>query len=144
MTVDREAVRKARLADAVKAVVDRAPPLTADQVARLRVLFGSASFTDAPLPIALLPERYAIAGVYFISDGGHIKIGHSGNVYKRLKSLQTASPRELRVVGILRSDDRATVEQQWHRRFAHLMTRGEWFQATPELISAIDQAGVVS
>ncbi|MEV0898370.1 hypothetical protein [Actinoplanes sp. NPDC049802] len=38
----REQARRAHLAGAVKAVVDRAPELTPEQVSKLRTLFGGA------------------------------------------------------------------------------------------------------
>jgi hypothetical protein len=74
--------------------------------------------------------------VYFISDGDAIKIGHSIGTKGRLAGLQTANPKRLRLMGEIPGtchDERAL-----HKRFAHLRLTGEWFQATRQLVSYIE------
>jgi hypothetical protein len=79
--------------------------------------------------------------VYFIASPamGAIKIGRTrGVAIARLLGLQTASPDELRLLGVIRNathDD----ETALHRKFKHLRIRGEWFTASPELIGYIDE-----
>ncbi len=45
----REAMRKVRLAAAVKAIVESAPELTPEQAAKLRAIFGTAASTSGRL-----------------------------------------------------------------------------------------------
>jgi Meiotically up-regulated gene 113 len=76
------------------------------------------------------------ARVYFLRDGGCIKIGTSTNVYARVSSGQTMNPRELVLIGSVPGDQR--LEADLHRRFDSLRVRGEWFVATAELLAFID------
>lgn len=50
--------------------------------------------------------------------------------------MQIGNSRPLRVLGLIASGD----EGQWHRRFEHDRIGGEWFQRSPDLVSAIDSA----
>lgn len=76
--------------------------------------------------------------VYFIQPvaGGLIKIGIASNVTARLSGLQTGSPVELRVIGVIRGVDQ-TAEAGLHLRFAASRKHGEWFEPTPELLAYI-------
>jgi hypothetical protein len=75
--------------------------------------------------------------VYFIACGDDlIKIGHTTNLPSRLRSLRTATPKELRVLLIIPGtrDD----EQELHRKFAAYRAGREWFSrcdAITEFIS---------
>ena len=73
--------------------------------------------------------------VYFIlaEETARIKIGHTaGKVTDRLKSLQTASPCELRIVFEI-PDAPSGVERGLHRRFEHLRIHREWFSYAQEI-----------
>lgn len=76
--------------------------------------------------------------VYFVQpvDGGPIKIGIAANVASRLSGLQTGSPVELRVLGII-PGVRPSREAELHERFASTRKHGEWFEPTPELMAYI-------
>lgn len=78
-------------------------------------------------------------GVYFVqeADNGAIKIGYADWPKKRLKELQVGNPRELRIIGLLLTDDHRE-ESRMHRRFAAHRLRGEWFRPAPELVEFID------
>lgn len=71
--------------------------------------------------------------VYFIRFGDRVKIGTSGDVKRRLEGLPYDE-----VIGTIPGD--ATVERLWHTVWADQRITGEWFHATPELLSAIRQA----
>lgn len=77
--------------------------------------------------------------IYFIVDDydGPIKIGISKNVDKRLSTLQTGNPRELKLMAWIvtqgKSEDHET-EQKLHRFFSEYRVRGEWFSLTPDHI----------
>jgi hypothetical protein len=86
----------------------------------------------------ILPISSDEGTVYFIrSQKTHaIKIGFTaGKVEDRLKSLQTAHPCELEVLGTL-SGSREH-EKSLHTRFASLVLKGEWFEPHPDLLSFI-------
>jgi hypothetical protein len=75
-----------------------------------------------------------IGWVYLVSapGTGTVKIGYSAKEPRnRVKSLQTANPTELRLLSLVRGSRRD--EQKYHRQFAHLRVRGEWFRDEPEL-----------
>lgn len=71
--------------------------------------------------------------VYFVRHGDVVKIGTTQDLTQRL----TAIPYDELLATIPGGPD---VEGQWHRRFAHLRTRGEWFRDAPELRDAIAAA----
>jgi hypothetical protein len=79
-----------------------------------------------------------VTHVYFVRAGpdGPVKIGLARDVARRLKTLQTASPVPLLLLGVVPGD--AKVERQLHRRFAGSRLRGEWFTPSPELLAHID------
>lgn len=74
--------------------------------------------------------------VYFIQSGiaGPIKIGYTAtSVEKRVASLQTAHPEELRVLAIIVGG--RDVEAGFHERFALFRKAGEWFEPHPEILA---------
>lgn len=84
-------------------------------------------------------EREArVQRVYFVHSGGLIKTGCSFDVPKRIKSLQTNATTEHRLIGSIPGGFK--LERDWHTRFAHLRSHREWFHATGELLTAIDEA----
>lgn len=75
--------------------------------------------------------------VYFIGpDEGPIKIGTSQDVQRRLYKLQTASPKPLRILAMVRGN--AALEAKLHTRFKRCRIKGEWFDRTPELEQFLD------
>jgi len=73
--------------------------------------------------------------IYFIQSGNYIKIGYTKNVESRIKALQTASPHSLNVVLTMPGGLRK--EAELHSLFSHLKVRGEWFNATSELLNFV-------
>lgn len=63
--------------------------------------------------------------VYFIECAGRIKIGYSGDVNGRLRSLATASPHPTVLLGIVAGS--IELERSLHRRAAAYRVKGEWF-----------------
>jgi hypothetical protein len=83
-----------------------------------------------PAAVTELPEPNGAPGyVYFITDGELVKIGYSEQLPRRLAGLQTANPRQLRLVKAIPG----TVEDEalLHDRHQPHHVRGEWYRAEP-------------
>ncbi len=69
--------------------------------------------------------------VYFIRDGlGHIKIGKTTDLKKRLDTLQTANPMKLEFwygIHFQTLKEAEEVEESFHNLFADYRLQGEWF-----------------
>ena len=88
--------------------------------------------------LELLRKGQTPRGVYFIRSVANeslIKIGYSSNVIIRFMHLHSSSPLTLELIGWVEGD--RLTEREWHKRFKHLRSHGEWFHATPELIESI-------
>jgi hypothetical protein len=73
--------------------------------------------------------------VYVIEGAGLYKIGFSATPRRRLAGLQSSSPVELRLVGVIegtRSD-----EAQWHYLLRERRRHGEWFDLTEEEVNHV-------
>lgn len=82
--------------------------------------------------------------IYFVLnyDSEAIKIGIAKNVKRRLASLQTSSPSELKLLGTIKTksvNDARKLEQSLHETFSKHHIRGEWFKADVELLDHINQ-----
>ena len=77
------------------------------------------------------PEENLKSYIYIITDGENYKIGKANDVDKRLKSLSTASPKDLYVVDKYEVDDSCVieVENQLHNKFKLYNLRNEWFDS---------------
>jgi hypothetical protein len=76
--------------------------------------------------------------VYFIQaqESLRIKIGLATDPVVRLYTLKLGSPEELILLGTVVGGGR-TLERSLHKRFRASRLHGEWFTATPELMSWI-------
>lgn len=93
------------------------------------------------LPIGRYTNSDNAAGddLYFVSTPeGFCKIGRTGNIVKRLATLQNASAQPLRAELVL--PGMGWQERVWHSAFRHLRAKGERFQCSPELGRAINAA----
>jgi len=79
--------------------------------------------------------------VYFITelDGSdewpQVKIGRSKDVRRRMENLQTGNPRELALMGEIKTRSAEAdreAELALHRRFSKHRRQGEWFDLRPE------------
>lgn len=75
--------------------------------------------------------------VYFIRAGDAIKIGFSQSPNARKNELQTGNPEKLQILAIVPTS--VLQEHEAHAQFDELRIRGEWFQATPELLQYIEK-----
>ena len=69
--------------------------------------------------------------VYFVqADNQHYKIGGTSNLESRMKSLQVASPNDLKLIAWLMVNDWPEKEKQAHEYFDGKNIHGEWFDVT--------------
>jgi hypothetical protein len=66
-------------------------------------------------------------------NDGHVKIGRSRNLEKRLETLQTGTPVRLLVLHEIAGDH----EKALHAACAEHRLQGEWFAPTPEFFAAL-------
>ncbi|MCY1218447.1 hypothetical protein D9M72_303960 [compost metagenome] len=70
----------------------------------------------------------SIAGyVYFIKSAGLVKIGFSSDVLSRLSNLRVGCPVDSKLVAAIPGTE--DTELYFHKMFAKLRERGEWFRA---------------
>jgi hypothetical protein len=102
-----------------------------------RLLRGDAEgMTVDDLAIAVLAYA-SFVDTYFIAsvDAGKIKIGKTTDLSSRFSTLQSGCPVELRLVLAFKFDD--GLEGRLHEYLAAHRAGGEWFHASPEVISTI-------
>ena len=69
--------------------------------------------------------------VYFVqADDQYYKIGGTSNLESRIKSLQVASPNDLKLIAWLEINDWPEKEKQVHKYFDDKKIHGEWFDIT--------------
>jgi hypothetical protein len=80
-----------------------------------------------PQPQANQPaKQQPNQGIYFAGFGAYVKIGWSANVAARIKELQTGAPEKIELYLVI--DAIRDKERDFHKKFAHLRTCGEWFR----------------
>jgi hypothetical protein len=74
--------------------------------------------------------------VYFLFCKSYIKIGAYSNLADRRCQLQIGNPFELVVLGTMNGG--LAKEGELHKKFEHLLHRGEWYRITLELLDYIE------
>lgn len=74
--------------------------------------------------------------VYLMKSGRHFKIGRTNSVGRREAELRIKIPVPPKTVCYIETDDPAGVESYWHARFSDKRGEGEWFDLSPEDVSA--------
>jgi len=69
--------------------------------------------------------------VYFVRCRQFVKIGRTRNFKSRLAELGVGNPFPMELVWFTRGH--LGLENHFHKKFAHLRHKGEWFEATREL-----------
>lgn len=79
--------------------------------------------------------------VYFIAENENndpnslrVKVGRSVDIQVRLRTFQTGSPYELKLMGWIESDDDKQLELALHDRYSDLNIHGEWFNLEPNIV----------
>lgn len=94
-----------------------------------------------PEPTEPLPPKQSY--VYFIgADVGCVKIGEALDPDRRLRTLQSGSPVQLRILATTFGGP--VLERDYHRKFAAHRLHGEWFTRCPEIEAEIARLGGVA
>lgn len=82
--------------------------------------------------------------VYFLLARAvsRVKIGRTINIDRRFAEVRLISPIPLEMVGYVEGG--AKMEARLHRQWAHLRHHGEWFTATPDLMSQLEFASLMA
>lgn len=83
------------------------------------------------------PTRKRSAFVYFIQDDAQVKIGHSVKPRARLRELQCATHRVLKLLATCKGGQQR--ERLLHKKFAKYRVKGEWFKLSLPIATYIDQ-----
>jgi len=72
--------------------------------------------------------------IYVIGTNDKQKIGYSGDVEQRLRTLQTGNPENLKIHHTIEVPNKKArlVENKIHKEYAYLRIKGEWFSMKPE------------
>jgi len=84
-----------------------------------------------------MKEGFVYLLVDFGSDPEKYKIGiTTGQIDKRIKTLQTGNPDEINVLKYYKSEFYRQIEKYLHKKYSHLKTSGgnEWFTLPPDSI----------
>jgi len=103
---------------------------------RDRYMWDRMALDVALKSIDVRPRFSTSAEVYFIETERFIKIGFSGSAKVRMWHLQTATPYDLKLLGVINGDEEC--EQCIHALFAHRRHRGEWFRKSSGLLAYIE------
>lgn len=112
---------------------EEAAAAAADAAEQAGLVELPAPAEGAPPPLTDPPPRW----VYFIQVGvdGPVKIGLSRNVKGRMRSLQTAHPQRLTLLGAVDGD--AELEAALHAKLAAHRLSGEWFAPHPDVMAEV-------
>lgn len=88
---------------------------------------------NKPFANRLAKNKY----LYFIACGDNVKIGVSSDPNARLETLATGAPGPLYLIAAIPNAGHR--EAEFHKRFAHLRTHGEWFVYNDEIHEAIKE-----
>ena len=79
--------------------------------------------------------------IYIVESGGLCKIGISNDFSKRLISLRTGNPNEIKVIDVIKHSEARLVENKAHEILRDKRRSGEWFACSPNLaLSAVKNA----
>jgi hypothetical protein len=78
---------------------------------------------------------------YAITDGEYVKVGRADHINRRISSIQTGNPRELRLLGFVAAD----IEKAVHKRLklAGLHAHREWFADLEETREILQSFGLL-
>lgn len=80
--------------------------------------------------------KVATGFVYLMKSGRHCKIGRTNSVGRRGSELAIKIPVPPRTIHSIETDDPIGVEDYWHKRFADKRGEGEWFDLSPDDVTA--------
>lgn len=107
-------------------------------IARVKIKPKEDDFNLEGCNITLTTSNYTYKKgyVYLVmgKDNDIVKIGIASNLIKRLSSLNTGSPEELRIFDFIKCDNPRKIESELHQRYSNNRIKGEWFNIENEKI----------
>ncbi len=74
--------------------------------------------------------------VYLLYDGEYYKIGITkGDIKKRIKTLQTGSPKPIRLINSYKTKNYRKMESWFHRLYKDDRVEGEWFYLNDDQVN---------
>jgi hypothetical protein len=101
-------------------------------VATLCAPAGAADPTP-PMKEDVLP---VVGFVYLLKSGRFYKVGRTNALGRCEYELAIQLPEKSKPVHSIKTDDPVGIEDYWHRRFQARRRNGEWFELTPDDVSA--------
>ena len=117
-----------------------------------RIVEEARTFKNQKLAYALLrkyyPERIGavvmrtdgnLGYIYFIQrpEGGHVKIGRTRNMQRRLKFFARKLPVKVQPIHVFRTYNYEAIELALHKEYAQFRLQCEWFELPDDAIAAI-------
>lgn len=75
--------------------------------------------------------------VYFLECDGHIKIGWTKNVRRRIAEMQTSNPHTIELRDAIADDDAQMLERLLHAFFSGCRHNGEWHSVNADELETI-------
>lgn len=105
-----------------------------------RMLESTVPLQDGNSTLETRGRKIVTGYVYLMRYGAHgkdFKIGHTENVQRRQSQIDMVSPRDVRVVHSIETDDPEGIEKYWHERFSERRVKTkEVFHLTPDDVAA--------
>ncbi len=74
---------------------------------------------------------------YCLQVGRYYKIGHTTDLYRRIKELQVGNASTIKLIGFMPNACADQIEIELRKHFDHRKVRGEWFKLTPQDVKNI-------
>lgn len=135
--ITHDHITDANVSQLLKTLKERSP----GQVHKVTLEAGTGRITISRLPINfMIPHRHSESTdgwTYFVRADEFVKIGFAKEVRSRLPRLQTSSPVKLQL--LMAIEGKASLERDFHRKFAALRAHGEWFKLDGALSAYLDR-----
>jgi len=117
----------AELAKGLKDAQDPVTEIAEGMIGILGILYKQSRKTMPIPPMVLAGMALLLDALDFAERAGLVKIGKADNYEKRINSISTACPYDIKLIGLVESEDCHSLERRFHRKYNAYRIRGEWF-----------------